>query len=243
MATADEILNRIRKSQALTRPQTLITSTTINYINDSTTSLIAETSHNQVEDISLCSSFGLASLPASQKSRELQFTGGSELPPTWRGVKWDLYKNPDKNGKTTLKLKMSVIKQDRKTQALTASLNSPHDRLWRGIQDQTTEHWKIVREIYQDYRAVLGAKTTDWRVSKFYLDSKKASVDIMAVFLHWNETNYCIRLVYEGIIYDFDIAKDSYQQLNERQLKTNQVATAFFGQSQVKMVNPKDLGL
>jgi hypothetical protein len=83
MATADEILNRIRKSQALTRPQTLITSTTINYINDSTTSMIAETSHNQVEDISLRSSFGLASLPASQKSRELQFSGGSELPPAW----------------------------------------------------------------------------------------------------------------------------------------------------------------
>jgi hypothetical protein len=177
------------------------------------------------------------------QSKEIHFSGGSELPPTWRGAKWDIYKNPKSQGKFSIKVKLSVIKADRTTQSLIASMNSPHDRLWRGVEDQLTPHWQMMRDLYKDYRQQLGPSIEHWRVSKFYLDSKKASIDSAALFLHWSDSDYCLRLVRQGIIYDFVVPKNSYETLSDKQRGTNQVATAFFGRSQVKMIDITDLGI
>jgi hypothetical protein len=245
---AKEILEKLRSKKA-TNINNINYNNYINDINDSTTSMICEASHNQVEEISLRSPLGLVAEPlfASQGTLatprdSIHFSGGSELPPTWRGAKWDIYKNPSR-GKLNLKVKLSVIKSDRTTQSLTASMNSPHDRLWRGVENQNTQHWLMMRDLYKDYRQQLGPTIEHWRVSKFYLNSKKASIDIMSLFLHWTDGDYCLRLVLDGIIYDFVVAKNSYENLTDKQRSNNQVATAFFGRSQVKMVHPKELGL
>jgi hypothetical protein len=249
MKSSDAILQSIlaaKKATNINNSTTSTTSTTFNDINNSTTSLIVPDDHNQEKEKSLRSSLGSASQnPGSLTSSRdsINFVGGSELPAAWRGAKWDIYKNLTRGGKPSLKVKLSVIKQDKTTQGLTASLNSPHDRLWRGIEDRNTNHWQCVNGNYLDYRAEFGPTIENWRVSKFYLDSKKSSIDIMTLFIHWTEHDYCLRLILDGIIYDFNIPKLSYENLTEKQLKANQIATAFFGKSQVKMVHPRDLGL
>ena len=252
MATTDEIIKSLRKnSEIVTNINNINYNNNINNINNSMTSVIVSDDSNPEERNSLRSSSGLASLSASPKgslenisSRDsINFVGGSELPGTWRGLKWDIYQNKSANHKINLKVKMTVIKQDRTTIGLTASMNSPHDRLWRGVEDRTTPHWQAVNEQYQDYFRCFGKSLDLWRASKFYLNNKKGSVDQFTLFMLFADNSYNLRLIVDSQIFDYNISRDSWATLSQSQRDRNQIATAFYGRSQVKLINPRELGL
>lgn len=237
MATTEQILTEIRNKKISALGTNINNINNNQLLNNSITSQLVPGGSEQVEKQDLVLPVGRASPDDS-----IHFSGGSELPPTWRGIKWDLFGRQPKLG-IGYKLKMSVIRQDRQSLGFTASLNSPHNRMWRGIENNQTAHWIVVREQYELYRKMFGLDMNKWRVSKFYQNAKQASVDQMAVFMHFDVDNYCIRFIYDTKIYDYLIARNSFEKLSENQHRRYQLATAYFGGSTVRMINPKDLGL
>lgn len=234
MATnAKDVLKRLRTGTNINN-----TNNTNNTNNLTTTMFVQQ--DNQVEETSLRSSLGLASLSASQEMAlplEIQFVGGKELPAAWLNFKWDLFKNP-----SGLKLACNIIKLDGTKQALTAALNSPQNRLWRKVEDEDTAHWQLVREQYDLWRTVLGTELTDFRVSKLCLPGKKGSVEI-AVFMAETSQDYCVRMLYRAAIYDYTIPKASMEKLTIKQISNNQIATLFVGKKAQAFVSLDDLGI
>jgi hypothetical protein len=236
-------LNRVRE---LIKQATNINNINYNnYINDNNDCVVDS---NQVRPEVSDLPVGLASeealSPEGLKPREIHHVGGSELPASWRGVKWDIYLNKTaKTPKGALKVKMSVILQNRQTLGLIASMNSPHDRIWRGVEDLNTEHWQTVRSEYQDYKSQFGTSLDQWRVSKFYAGRKNRSYDMLALFLHDDGLNFQLRLIADSKIYDYTVPKSSYDLLSQSQRASGQIATKFIGHGAVKMINPKEIGL
>jgi hypothetical protein len=241
---AQDILNKIRAQKATNINNILTTTNDTNNINHITTSMIVSDDSNQVEDISLRSSFGLASLSASQKSRELQFTGGSELPPAWLNFKWDLFRNPSDKTTDQLRLNLNIVRKDGTQAKLTASLNSPHDRIWRKVTDEerAEPHWQLVEDEYRVWRKHYGPKTSDWRASKFYQPGKKDSTRLV-VFLREEHDQYQLRLFYRAAMWDYVILKSSQDKLTVKQIQGNQIATLFIGSKARKILTEDDLGI
>jgi hypothetical protein len=252
--TAEEILKKIRLQKA-TNINNINYNNYINDINDSTTSLICDSSHNQVEDISLCSSLGSASLAASPvgsldipggkpQSKEIHFSGGSELPALWLNFKWDLFRNPSDKSTPQLRLNLNIVRRDGTQAKLTASLNSPHDRIWRKVTDEQRlePHWAMVEQEYRIWRKAYGPNVTDWRASKFYQPGKKDSTEFV-VFVREEHDQYQLRLFYRATMWDYILLKSSMDKLTIKQIQANQVATLFIGSKARKILTADDLGL
>jgi hypothetical protein len=240
----DQVQSRLRDALATNINNILTTTNNTNDTNDVITITFVE--NKDETDNELCSSLGLASLSASPqttvKSREdINFVGGSELPAAWLNFKWDLFKNPSVKGSAQLKINLNIVRQDGTQAKLSASLNSPHDRIWRGVDDEmaATEHWQLIRSEYQEWRRCFGPKVTDWRASKFYLPGKKESGDTV-VFFREEATEYQVRLFYRARLLDYAIPKSSYETLSVKQIQGNQIATVFVGQRTRKLATADD---
>ena len=240
----DQVQSRLK--HALATNINNITNNT-NNTNDLTT--ITFVDNKDETDDSLRCSLGLASLSAppqkTVKSREdIHFSGGSELPSAWLNFKWDLFKNPSARPLAQLKINLNIVRQDGTQAKLSASLNSPHDRIWRGVDDEmaATEHWQLIRSEYREWRACFGPKLTDWRASKFYLPGKKESGETV-VFFREEATEYQLRLFYRARLLDYSIAKSSYNDLSVKQIQGNQIATLFVGKKTRKLATADDWGI
>jgi hypothetical protein len=245
MATAKEILQRLTKTYQATNINNILTTT--NNTNNKTTTMIVSDDNNQVKDVSLRSSFGLASLSASQPlalPRELHFSGGNELPPAWLNFKWDLFRNPSVKSTPQLRLNLNIVRKDGTQAKLTASLNSPHDRIWRKVTDEERiePHWAMIEDEYRIWRKHYGPKTADWRASKFYQPGKKDSTRLV-VFFREEQDAYQLRLFYRAAMWDYTILKSSQETLTVKQIQANQIATLFIGSRSRKILTEDDLGI
>jgi len=213
--------------------------------NNITTSIIESDDSNEVENLSSISSVGRASpkdIVASPKD-SIHFSGGSELPAGWRGLKLDLYGRTP-TGRRGYKLKASVIKSDGTTVGFVASLNSPHNRVFkRDNADDFAATWQLIHDQYLAYKNSFGLDMNTWRCSKFYMFRKQRSVNDLAVFVQLTPKDYQVRLIFRAKIYDYTLSKSTFAELSQRQIELGQVATAYFGRSLVKMIDPKELGL
>lgn len=244
MATAKEILDRLTNAYLATNINNILTTT--NNINYKTTTMIVSDDNNQVEDLSLRSSSGLASLSASQddSAKEIHFESGIELPAAWLNFKWDLFRNPSTKSTPQLRLNLNIVRKDGTQARLTASLNSPHDRIWRKVTDEQRlePHWALIEEQYHIWRSCYGPKVTDWRASKFYQPGKKDTTEFV-VFLREQADAYQLRLFYRAAMWDYKLLKSSQELLSIKQIQSNQIATLFVGSRARKILTADDLGL
>jgi hypothetical protein len=222
-----------------------------NNINYKTTSIIVPDENNHVKQDTSVIPLGLASLSASQDiprtlaspRDSINFVGGSVLPAAWMNFKWDLFRNGrNQDGTDKLKLNCNIIKQDGGQQRLSANLNSPHDRVWRKVSDRTQPHWRVVQEEIDLWRSHWGHDLAAFRASKFALPAKSGSVEITA-FLREQPSEYWVRMIYRGKIYDYAIAKSSYERLTVRQIQGNQIATLYIGKEPKAFVDLDELGI
>lgn len=249
MATSNEILQKILAAKKATNINNILTTT--NHTNHITTSMIVSDDNNQV-DQSLRSSLGLASLSASPQGSQslatptdsISFAGGSELPPAWLNFKWDLFRNPSDRVLDQLRLNLNIVRKDGTQSKLTASLNSPHDRIWRKVTDEerTDAHWQLVEDEYRAWRKHYGARVSDWRASKFYQPGKKDSTRLV-VFLREEPDLYQLRLFYRAALWDYKLLKSSQDKLTIKQIQANQIATLFVGSQARKILTEDDLGI
>lgn len=246
----DQVATRLKDALATNINNILTTTNNTNDTNDLTT--ITFVDYKDVKDTSPCSSLGLASLSASQDipgtlsspRDSIHFSGGSELPAAWLNFKWDLFKNPSVRPLAQLKINLNIVRQDGTQAKLSASLNSPHDRIWRGVdQDmENSPHWQLIRSEYQQWRRCYGPKLSDWRASKFYLPGKKESGETV-VFFREEHNEYQLRLFYRAKLLDYVIPKDSYESLSVKQIQGNQIATLFVGKKTRKLATADDWGI
>jgi hypothetical protein len=242
MTNAADILKRLQAKKATNINNILTTTNHTNDTNDKTTTIIVK--DNQVDDQSLRSSLGRASPSASQESKELQFDSGIELPPNWLNFKWDLFKNPSAKSRDQLRLNLNIVRKDGTQAKLTASLNSPHDRVWRKVTDEerADPHWSLVEEEYRTWRRTYGPNLEDWRASKFYQPGKKDSTRLV-IFLREQHDLYQLRLFYRAAMWDYSLLKTSREQLTIKQIQGNQIATLFVGAKARKILTEDDLGI
>lgn len=246
----DQVKSKLKGALATNINNILTTTNNTNNTNNLTT--ITFVKNKDGRDNELCSSLGLASLSASQDipgslaspRDSINFVGGSELPRSWLNFKWDLFKNPSVKTTEQLRINLNIVRQDGTQAKLTASLNSPHDRIWRNVDEEAaaTDHWQLIRSEYSQWRKTFGPKITDWRASKFYLPGKKESGDTV-VFFREAESDYQLRLFYRATILDYAIPKSSYESLTIKQLQGNQIASLFVGKKTRKLATADDWGI
>jgi hypothetical protein len=165
-----------------------------------------------------------------------------KLPAGWQSIKWDLWRNPE-----GMKLR-ATVKLEQGTQfQITAALNSPHDRLFRGITDRQSEHWSRVYSHYRTLRDNLGTDMQLWRCSKFYEGAKQGCVDLMAVFLiAFDEpegTDYEIQFWVNGLCYRYELGLEQRVILSKRQQAQNQYATLTVHRAQeARLIDPRARG-
>lgn len=209
--------------------------TNINYINDTNniTTNDLGVAHDQVE-VTISSGNNNENMGAKEISRK--------LPAGWQSIKWDLWRNPE-----GMKLRASVKLQRGEPFQITAALNSPHDRLFRNIDDRQSEHWSRVYRHYRTLRDNLGTDMRLWRCSKFYIGKKTTTVDLMAVFLIAFEepegTDYEIQFWVDGLCYRYTLGKSSRLSLSKSQLAQNQYATLTVHERQERgLLDPRARG-
>lgn len=252
MTTPEKIVESILAAKQATNINNILTTTNnTNNINNKITLTIVDEINNDV-DQSLRSPLGLASLSASQDIPEslssprdpIDFVGGSELPAAWLNFKWDLFRNPSTSPVDQLKLNLNIVRQDGTQIKLTASLNSPHDRVWRKVTDEELDdpHWQLVADQYKIWRRTYGPKITDWRASKFYLPGKKEG-GRNVVFVREEPEEYQLRLFYRATMLDYVIPKSSIEKLTNKQLAANQIASLFIGKRAKALLTEDDLGI
>lgn len=208
-----------------------------NNSNNLTTSIIVSEESN-VEMAKPEASLGIASLPASQPVTP-PLGGIGTLPPSWYGVKLDLFRNGvDDTGKDNLKLRLSITIEQDKVVQIDAALNSPTRYIYRGSKTQgDPEHWKSVKR----YEATLKKDKLEYRSSKFSLPGKKGSVADMACFVYKISGTWVAAIIREGKVYEFDIDGEGSEAFR----KNNGFATAYYGQGKQssKWISVKELGI
>lgn len=224
--SADQIMERIRKKNLPTNINNINYDNYTNYLT--TVTIVPENNHAVETDI-----------------RHISFGKDSRhLPPNWRGVKWDLFRNPGQNADDSSRLKLccNIIKQDTGTQQLIASLNSPHDRVWRKVLDRTADHWQLVDQNLRSWRREYGNTLLDFRVSKLAKPNREQATEIV-VFLRENTDHYRIEMIYKSQLFPYMIPKDSREKLSIRQIQKNQIATLFVGRGTGDFADLDELGI
>jgi len=196
------------------------------------------------EDKTPAGATGIASrdIPAPQPG-EVTCSGvgmpAENLPQIWRGVKIDLFDNAVKgSGKSSLKLKLGIIKKDGTTQSLVALMNSPVSYVWRQVPDvdYNNPHWTTVRNIQDRFEF----NDVKYRVSKCTTPNKGNSTEIV-VFLVDADTDWFVAIVREGQEFNYTLSKNS--QITAAQRAGNIIATNFIGQQARPLLTAKELGI
>jgi hypothetical protein len=229
--TAQEILSRLKGVTNINNDNNS------NNSNNLTTSTIVSKESNE-EKPQTSSSLGLASLSASQPVTPPK--GGIEtLPPSWYGVKLDLFRNGlDENNRENLKLRLSITVEQDKVVQVDAALNSPTRFIYRGSKAKgDPEHWAVVRR----YESNLKKEKIDYRSSKFALPGKKGSIGDMSCFVYKISGTWIAAIIRDGKVYEFDIDGEGSDTFR----KNNGFATAYYGQGKTsaKWISVKDLGI
>jgi len=160
-----------------------------------------------------------------------------QIPKLWRGVKIDLFANPNpKTGIPNLKIKFNIIKMDGTVQALLGGMNSPPSYLWRGVseQEKTQPHWMVVKDVEREFKY----SHNEYKVSKLVTPQKK-SITPLVCFLVEDEDFWFALLVDRGIRYLLPLKKQN-AKLTESQRATNIIASEYFGKSKPNMSEVQD---
>jgi hypothetical protein len=232
VATAEQVLAKLKKRTNINNDNNN------NNNNNLTTSIIVSNESNGVKEAT--SSFSLASPSANALEPLAPPLGGiGTLPPTWYGVKLDLFRNGvDDSGKDSLKLRLSITVEQTKVVQIDAALNSPTRHTYRGSKTQgDPKHWARVRS----YEAELKKDKIDFRSSKFSMPGKKGSVADMNCFVYKISGTWVAAIIRDGLVYEFDIDGEGSEAFR----KNNGFATAYYGQgkSNAKWVSLKELGI
>lgn len=161
------------------------------------------------------------------------------LPSNWRGLKIDIFNNGDRLRNTqSIKVKLSIIKQDSSTQSLIALMNSPSSYVWRQVNsdDRNQPHWLTVSNI-QDYMA---ENNISYRVSKCSLPRKGGSTDVI-LFLLEDDQYWYVKIIKEAQELNYHLDKSS--KVTPAQRAGNIVASKFIGQSMRPLITAKELGI
>ena len=213
---------------------------TNNNNNKITTSMIASLQEDSnLEEVVTASSLG--SLREEESSSSLvKEKVTRKLPPTWRGIKLDLFRNGlNKDGTEMLKMNVTVIdKLNGSKIQLMAALNSSFDSsIRRGVEKpnwREESHWIRVRQHYKE----LKMRFDNIRTSKLGLKNKGRGTEI-TVFLYVNAGVWCVDLIREGEVYYLDLT----DSVNELQKKGNIIASGYHGSKMQKLLTAKDLGI
>lgn len=206
MATAQEILHSLTSSGDLGR--TNINNIKYNKDNNDTTFVSGE---NKIAADKTTSFSGIAS---RRPLGEAMASSGS-LPSNWRGVKLDLFENPD------LVLKITIVRKDGSKFPCVSHMNSPKRHVFRGRQDGqgTDYHWRLVEyllEIRDDF---------DYRISKVTKPKKAGTITDFVAGIYLHEGLWHCDLVFEHQIWQLRLDKP----LTERFQKSNGIATGYQG--------------
>ena len=161
------------------------------------------------------------------------------LPSNWRGLKIDIFNNGDRlNNTESIKVKLSIIKQDSSTQSLIALMNSPVSYVWRQVNsdDRNKPHWLTVSRI-QDYMA---ENNVSYRVSKCSLPRKGGSTDVI-LFLLEDEQYWYVKIIKEAQELNYHLDKSA--RVTPAQRAGNIVASKFIGQGSKPLITAKELGI
>lgn len=234
--SASEILSRIKNTSGVTN---INNTNNNNNTNNLTTSIIVPSEESNEVRPKTKSSSGLASLSASQKPLAPPLGGIGTLPPTWYGVKLDLFCNGvNKHGEDNLKLRLSITIEQNQVVQVDAALNSPSRYIYRGSKQQgDPQHWNCVRT----YERQLKADNIPYRASKFALPGKKGSVADMACFLYKISGTWVAAVIRQGLVYEFDIDDAGSPNF----IKNHGIATAYYGQGKTdkRWISVKELGI
>lgn len=187
-------------------------------------------------------------VPSGSNQKEVDMTSSSSgqdfrggvsplvaLPPTWFGVKLDLFENDHK-----LKLKVGVmLLKDKSHVNLIAQLNSPTRMMYRGTQEfPNQEHWRSVKS----YEKYLKNQKIDYRCSKLVTPRKTGSINDMACFV-WLDGVWCVTIIHKGTSYEYTLTGTPSEAFK----KHNGIATGYFsGTSATNSktgISSEDLGL
>lgn len=196
--TARDVINEI----------TMINNIKNNKDNKHTSIVSKENNAVEVSTSSLC----VAS--ASQPLAEALASYGT-LPSKWRGVKLDLFANPNYT------LKITIIRHDGTRFQCSANMNSPRSYVFRGRdQGQGTEyHWRLVEhlmELRDDY---------DYRISKVGKPRKSGTIKDFVAMIYHSEGSWRADLVFEHRIWNFRLDGQISQAFQNK----NGVATGYLG--------------
>jgi hypothetical protein len=211
-----------------------------NYENNNNNFNICGSTNNKPASLTPSGSSGLASLPRPTGSPGVPQGGQVGMPAEWRGVKFDLFHNGYRGQKldASLKMAISIIKQDRGRQHLMANLNSPPDYVFRGVDESDIDnpHWQLVKLILSEHIK----SDIPFRASKCVLKNRAGTTSLV-LFLCEQDHDWVITIVRNGEYYCFDLLKHS--ELSQAQRSQNIIRTAFFGRGQTPIIKPEDLGI
>lgn len=161
------------------------------------------------------------------------------LPNNWRGLKIDIFNNAARGtGRTSLKVKLGIIRQDGTTQSLIGSMNSPTSYVWRNVPDTeiTNFHWTTVRNIQQRFEI----SNIPYRVSKCSTPNKGNSTNVV-VFLLEDDNEWAVSVVTRGQEFNYFLSKDS--KLTNLQRVGNIIASCYVGQQSRPLLTEEELGI
>lgn len=164
-----------------------------------------------------------------------------KLPPEWRGVKLDLFRNDtNKDGTDRLKLNIGVIRAvDGEAIPLQASLNSSWDSgVRRGVEAKAwreDSHWIRVKQHRKELEYMY-----DPRASKIGLKQKQGGTEMVA-FVYKDRTQvWCVDIVRKGCVYHFALT----DPMSEAQIRQgHMIATAYVGVRKRSLIKPEELGI
>jgi len=199
-----------------------------NYINYTNNNKLHNRCEDHKEEMGTPSaSFGLASLPSGKPHVVA-------LPGDWRGLKIDVFLNPGKPFQQLYKIKLGIIKQDGTTQSVLASLGSPNEYVWRGVdaQQRQTFHYQQVEQLINE----LDSHVAYYKISKCAMPYKTGTTDLV---VSWIPATSTVIIIREGEIFDYQVDDEP----TAKQKKGRIVATKYVGQRGQKKVSLKELGI
>lgn len=213
---------------------------TYDYDNTNNNFTISDPTNAKKDLITPAGASGIASLSRPADSPLCPQGGCVGMPAIWRGVKFDLFNNGYRGQDQipSLKIAISIIKQDRTIQYLTANLNSPPDYVFRNVEEQEldTAHWQVVKSLLREYKNL----NLDFRVSKCVLKNKAGTTPLV-LFLSELNNLYQICLVRNAEYYVYDIEKNLH--ITHAQKMKNIIASKFFGKPASPLIKLEDLGI
>lgn len=170
-----------------------------------------------------------SSVLASPVKRETLVSQGT-LPAKWKSVKIDLFANPN------ITVKLNIIRLDGTQFPCTANLNSPATYVFRGRdRNQGDEaYWQTIQQVID-----LRQKEKGFCISKITKPRKGGTIDGMAIALYQQSDIWCCDVIYHSEIYQYQLKNE----MSEKFIEKNGIATGYYGQSLRRWVTTEELGI